>query len=226
MALKEDPATKISIHALREEGDVRGREMLLIVSSYFYPRPPRGGRQAARRGETSYTTFLSTPSARRATSHIVMPRPPHLISIHALREEGDRQPQAAIAAHKQFLSTPSARRATRDGRRKASARDISIHALREEGDPRWTPKSICTRYFYPRPPRGGRPALHRLRCPKKLFLSTPSARRATPGGECAAQLLQISIHALREEGDGFLQVRGGTRIMISIHALREEGDLS
>ena len=34
---------------------------------------------------------------------------------------------------------------------------ISIHALREEGDDLM--KSLCLRliYFYPRPPRGGRP---------------------------------------------------------------------
>ena len=34
-----------------------------------------------------------------------------------------------------------------------------------------------------------------------LFLSTPSARRATEGGEDFRVFLFISIHALREEGD-------------------------
>ena len=33
----------------------------------------------------------------------------------------------------------------------------------------------------------------------------------------------ISIHALREEGDGGAEMRGGAK-NISIHALREEGD--
>ena len=33
------------------------------------------------------------------------------------------------------------------------------------------------------------------------FLSTPSARRATPLARPAASLPAISIHALREEGD-------------------------
>ena len=57
----------------------------------------------------------------------------------------------------------------------------------------------------------------------QLFLSTPSARRAT----CPIRLLprseQISIHALREEGDA---VHGPENLVdaISIHALREEGD--
>ena len=34
------------------------------------------------------------------------------ISIHALREEGDLLPLAALIPHPRFLSTPSARRAT------------------------------------------------------------------------------------------------------------------
>ena len=34
-----------------------------------------------------------------------------------------------------------------------------------------------------------------------LFLSTPSARRATETGEIIRGALYISIHALREEGD-------------------------
>ena len=56
--------------------------------------------------------FLSTPSARRATiisSIIVLPLS---ISIHALREEGDREFFPIFGKLRQFLSTPSARRAT------------------------------------------------------------------------------------------------------------------
>ena len=56
---------------------------------------------------------------------------------------------------------------------------ISIHALREEGDTLQTLQNIRSRYFYPRPPRGGRP----LRCAGGLSFKI------------------ISIHALREEGD-------------------------
>ena len=79
-------------------------------------------------------------------------------------------------------------------------------------------------YFYPRPPRGGR----------------PTRAAATDSTE------PISIHALREEGDSHRNVprllgrnfyprppRGGRLLdggsdnaqgLISIHALREEGD--
>ena len=105
----------------------------------------------------------------------------------------------------EFLSTPSARRAT-----------ISGAALGSPG-----------RYFYPRPPRGGRRhadytgpspssiSIHALReegdlmmlCSSIsaiLFLSTPSARRATARGYNVKEHRAISIHALREEGDAGL----------------------
>ena len=39
-----------------------------------------------------------------------------------------------------------------------------------------------------------------------LFQSTPSARRATLSGWCVAAAWQISIHALREEGDPLLAI--------------------
>ena len=56
------------------------------------------------------------------------------ISIHALREEGDRFTQPAPDAQSGFLSTPSARRATPCASLSPRRRRISIHALREEGD--------------------------------------------------------------------------------------------
>ena len=100
--------------------------------------------------------------------------------------------------------------------------------------------------FYPRPPRGGRHCEPTTATAEPLFLSTPSARRATAVYFAVALVNYISIHALREEGD-VTQVtkepqktyfyprppRGGrhsklptlsTEWMISIHALREEGD--
>ncbi len=79
--------------------------------------------------------FLSTPSARRATSRFLRGRKRagisihalreegdaascdvqarHLvISIHALREEGDTRAHVVVVLPSSFLSTPSARRAT------------------------------------------------------------------------------------------------------------------
>ena len=101
----------ISIHALREEGDESLKSSIARIF-YFYPRPPRGGRPRRSRSHRQCRQFLSTPSARRATTtpHRVFcadrhfyPRPPRggrrlscrqgrpqvRISIHALREEGD-----------------------------------------------------------------------------------------------------------------------------------------
>ena len=193
--------TKISIHALREEGDIH---LICVISliKYFYPRPPRGGRRpavyaavlisaflstpSARRATygaqspcKTFFQFLSTPSARRATSDCpsiinyllyFYPRPPRggrpetsaqrggcpYISIHALREEGDKGAISLHAEYTTFLSTPSARRATSNCTRSGCPESISIHALREEGDfmPWSTP--IPATHFYPRPPRGGR----------------------------------------------------------------------
>ena len=60
--------------------------------------------------------FLSTPSARRATSSGAEERGLCVISIHALREEGDHHP-----------------------RHYRQRGPISIHALREEGDARLLP---------------------------------------------------------------------------------------
>ena len=55
------------------------------------------------------------------------------------------------------------------------------------------------------------------------FLSTPSARRATPAGKTETVHDKISIHALREEGDS-ATTSSQQAARISIHALREEGD--
>ena len=65
------------------------------------------------------------------------------ISIHALREEGDRNLYCFVADFGVFLSTPSARRATDQQAEIDSYLEISIHALREEGDVKVC--RLCTR---------------------------------------------------------------------------------
>ena len=56
---------------------------------------------------------------------------------------------------------------------------ISIHALCEEGD-LWQNADPRPHFnFYPRPLRGGRPAAAHVLSSSGIFLSTPSARRAT-----------------------------------------------
>ena len=74
------------------------------------------------------------PSARRATVTIHTSSVFQSISIHALREEGDRNAKGQQTVHFIFLSTPSARRATDYYVPQFANLGISIHALREEGD--------------------------------------------------------------------------------------------
>ena len=58
----------------------------------------------------------------------------------------------------------------------------------------------------------------------KEFLSTPSGWRATDAAKDADDALEISIHALRVEGDTSGRPAQAGQAMISIHALRVEGD--
>ena len=147
-----------------------------------------------------------------------------IISIHALREEGDASACWPWALPARFQSTPSARRATALLMQTGVKRVISIHALREEGDPnnaRNGPGTLYfnprpprggrrpirstsppqSGYFNPRPPRGGRRARRKCRTTPTVFQSTPSARRATVMLDKWHSVMLISIHALREEGD-------------------------
>ena len=124
-----------------------------------------------------------------------------LISIHALREEGDVMQDGLTRYVKKFLSTPSARRATKFAMLGDQSNIISIHALREEGDSLSMCRCPTASDFYPRPPRGGRPPWLQGQTRSRGFLSTPSARRATTPTSCGSAATSISIHALREEGD-------------------------
>ena len=78
------------------------------------------------------------------------------ISIHALREEGDHATSRTKERYSIFLSTPSARRATCIAVNAKQHDTISIHALREEGDRFESGHVGMVQNFYPRPPRGGR----------------------------------------------------------------------
>ena len=151
--------------------------------------------------------FLSTPSARRATLQI----PVYL--------------RFAVP----FLSTPSARRATRRHPIVSNTNQNFYPRPPRGGRQECKKLGTSSKHFYPRPPRGGRRhqmhngtktkkiSIHALReegdphrrnhsLVLRLFLSTPSARRATLRMAIALQHIFISIHALREEGDHILPV--------------------
>ena len=194
-------------------------------SMYFYPLPPRGGRQRQRYDGCAGRNFYPRPprGGRRTLYHkssLTMrdfyPRPPR----------GGRRIASGLAVlGLLFLSTPSARRATQK---------CSEYAA-----------STCN--FYPRPPRGGRPGAHRhsgrydaisihalreegdyasrsLSLSVILFLSTPSARRATSSRKQAAWFRNYFYPRPPRGGRPPLWRSLRASAKISIHALREEGD--
>ena len=234
----------------------------------FYPRPPRGGRRIVQPFRSKPFGFLSTPSARRATTYRKEQPSALTISIHALREEGDRLDTISNISRTHFYPRPprggrrtcgrhgqSLRhfypRPPRGGRRPEQHYHFALEKfLSTPSARRATLSVLCSHFgcadFYPRPPRGGRPTSMLFAAAFFLFLSTPSARRATVGGAGRKPSKDISIHALREEGDliapgvvspgvlflstpsarrATLQTAAGRQVnAISIHALREEGD--
>ena len=131
----------ISIHALREEGDLADlpdeqREYIISIHALR----EEGDLSASGRG-TVPRKFLSTPSARRATATVKDLALELVISIHALREEGDAPfPGPGCSRSSNFYPRPP-----RGGRRHCGRRTCLLW---------WN--------FYPRPPQGGRRSLDGL----------------------------------------------------------------
>ncbi len=102
-------------------------------------------------------------------------------------------------------------------------REISIHALREEGDGCSIDLGHIVDVFLSTPSARRATISALLIYSSLVFLSTPSARRATHELDHGQRAQVISIHALCEEGDvDRADVPEG--VVISIHALCEEGD--
>ena len=104
-----------------------------------------------------------------------------MISIHALRAEGDRSTTLSASTSENFYPRPPC-----GGRHGAkpkykAGRRISIHALRAEGDPAllW-------------PPDQKEISIHALRAEGDVF-----------GHDVGLLVQRISIHALRAEGDQY-----------------------
>ena len=169
--------------------------------------------------------FLSTSSARRTTCADRGAGADRHISIHVLREEDDCIRSCRSTTRCIFLSTSSARRTT--------GYQIFVACDRK--------------YFYPRPPRGERLAVHRRNYRHQRisihvlreeddgfplgqqktaaeFLSTSSARRTTRLFKLFDLPAEISIHVLREEDDEAVKAFCRCNVYISIHVLREEDD--
>ena len=216
---------RISIHALRVEGDRCLIKFLKI--HHVFLSTPSGWRATFWRPSflCAQNRFLSTPSGWRATSSKkrsatsrgnFYPRPPGggrrglgccpvseiIISIHALRVEGDTGACKQDCKDCRFLSTPSGWRAT--GCRNA--------------------KCLQRPYFYPRPPGGGRPGTYSYTLAPTDFYPRP------PGGGRQLQNLcrcQLGNFYPRSPGGGRPEIDYVLNCMqrISIHALRVEGDL-
>ena len=169
-----------------------------------------------------------------------------MISIHALREEGDHWPTSRSRPSMNFYPRPPRGgrhsfaiclssfayfypRPPRGGRRVSNTyivmteRFLSTPSARRATAAGSTGTSASTN-FYPRPPRGGRRYGRGLEIEQAEFLSTPSARRATPeltyGYWAAADFYPRPPRGGRP-GAG---ESGCSHDSISIHALREEGD--
>ena len=196
-------AGEISIHALREEGDFgglssAGRDM------DFYPRPPRGGRRVPGMRKDQ-PVHISIHALREEGDPPASQTPPGwtAISIHALREEGDVESSATEAEEVPlFLSTPSARRATDD---KLFRKIKTLLFLSTPSARRATAATLTLRAqienFYPRPPRGGRPCAGQFPADRVNFYPRPP-RGGRPNLYMGKENnIDISIHALREEGD-------------------------
>ena len=167
----------ISIHALRVEGDHPSAKSI-SKKFYFYPRPPGGGRPFQ----------LSTGLPQK---HFY-PRPPG---------GGRRAPFFALCSICRFLSTPSGWRATR------THKITEHHTVFLSTPSGWRATHsiyqdmLKLRYFYPRPPGGGRPF-----CISKDICVYNFYPRPPGGGRLSHSMFPrtaetISIHALRVEGD-------------------------
>ena len=154
----------ISIHALREEGDTAAIWHRRPPSN-FYPRPPRGGRPTAGSCPARWSDFY--------------PRPPR---------GGRPKISPNRTSPRKFLSTPSARRATSPTTAHTSPGRYFYPRPPRGGRRRSSFRSRPAAYFYPRPPRGGRLTAEDALGELAEFLSTPSARRATPRSARAVML--------------------------------------
>ena len=147
------------------------------------------------------------------------------ISIHALREEGDYGRSPVFWVSRTFLSTPSARRATRYLRWHSDEAQ-NFYPRPPRGGRRQLAALILPQQtdFYPRPPRGGRHADRDIAKEMLKFLSTPSARRATPVSHKRVEGCQVFLSTPSARRATVLFFSAGNPGIISIHALREEGD--
>ena len=135
LAVKDSDPEVLDFLRAKLAGLEAGHELMISANAYYRKHKTLDGFEGIPEKTLAWITFLSTPSARRATS------------------KGASAPRAI------FYFYPRPPRGGRPARPVGGIlpRNISIHALREEGDSFTTRRSAWSTNFYPRPPRGGRP---------------------------------------------------------------------
>ena len=140
---------------------------------HFYPRPPCGGR-------------LCWPSTVAVAAKHFYPRPPC---------GGRPGVRAAWCCGYLFLSTSPLR-----GTTSCEKSTVSMFAFLSTSPLRGTTAScsgqgLCRRYFYPRPPCGGRPWIARRRSGRTHFYPRPpcGGRRTAPTTDFLRQIISIHV---------------------------------
>ena len=167
----------VSIHALLAECDVAGAVVVQLPEG-FNPRTPCGVRQQLRFALPPIPRFQSTHSLRSATDAESIELISIPVSIHALLAECDSGSVLPL-----------------------SERTVSIHALLAECDQRIIPGGSLRQRFNPRTPCGVRQQHPPQNPSKTKFQSTHSLRSATSLVYTYAELISVSIHALLAECD-------------------------
>ena len=220
--MTQDQAIIISIHVPRV-GDDRSYVHISTLDHNFYPRPPCGGRLPRfHHKHLGFLISIHVPRVGDDTSP-VRPKAGHEhISIHVPRVGDDLAQRRSKREQQISIHVPR----VGDDRGSAPPRQkphISIHVPRvgDDGDP--ARRGRPSRYFYPRPPCGGRPRLfsHSSSVPSFLstspvwgttgvsevvvildrFLSTSPVWGTTAASPVSEPVLRISIHVPRVGDD-------------------------
>ena len=149
-----------------------------------------------------------------------------IVSIHATLAGGDQGQSFSFVVSLVFLSTPPSRVATKDYIAAIYCPAVSIHATLAGGDIfQLDAGGVGNQSFYPRHPRGWRPALMIGAGRRLAFLSTPPSRVATVLHNFGGVAECVSIHATLAGGDdtNVIWFDGSD---VSIHATLAGGDQS
>ena len=157
-----------------------------VVTGYFNPLPPQGGRLKLFK-ELYGEAMISIHSLPKEGdySHFEIDSSLPFISIHSLPKEGDVQMNTEFD----------------------NSKKISIHSLPKEGDKTMSRLTVSAINFNPLPPQGGRPTTNPKSSSTSQFQSTPSPRRETVQRPSRMYRVCISIHSLPKEGDSGGDVR-------------------